>query len=211
MIETITSEILRYCEAHSSPDSPHCAAIAEETRAKTTRAGMLAGPVQGAFLSILARSTGARRVLEIGTFTGYSALKIAEGLPPDGEIITCDIDPGVTEIARRLWAESPHGKKITLKLGPALATIEGLPGPFDMVFIDADKENCVNYWEACLPKVRRGGLILVDNVLWRGSVIDPKDKDGAAVAAFNARAARDARVDLVVLTLRDGLTLACRR
>lgn len=211
MLEAITNEMLQYVERHSCADSPVCAAIAGETRAKTAGAGMLVGPVQGALLAILARSTGARRVLEIGTFTGYSALKIAEGLPPDGEVITCDIDPETTEIARRLWAESPHGGKITLKLGPALETLKHLPGPFDMVFIDADKANCIRYWEACVPKLRQGGLVLVDNVLWRGRVIAPEEKDAAAVAAFNAHAARDGRVDIVILTVRDGVTLACKR
>lgn len=211
MLESITQDILQYIEKNSSPDSPACAAIAEETRAKTKNPGMLIGPVQGALLTILARSTRARRALEIGTFTGYSALKIAEGMPPDGEVITCDIDAETTKIARRFWAQSSHGGKITLKLGPALETVDTLPGPFDIVFIDADKENCIHYWEACVPKVRTGGLVLVDNVLWRGRVIEPKEKDAAAVAAFNAHAARDTRVDLVILTVRDGLTLACKR
>lgn len=211
MLEEITQEILRYCEHHTSPDSPVCDALTQETHAKTTESRMLVGRVEGTFLTLLARSTGARRVLEIGTFTGYSALKLAEGLPPDGEVITCDIDTATSEIARRFWAKSPHGGKITLRLGPALETISGLPGPFDIVFIDADKENCINYWEACVPKVRTGGLILVDNVLWSGRVLDPKEKDGAAVAAFNTHAARDTRVDLVVLTVRDGVTMACKR
>ena len=211
MLEKITQEILHYCEDHTSPDSPQCQAIAKETRAKTTTARMLAGPVQGMFLTLLAHSTGARRVLEIGTFTGYSALKLAEGLPPEGEVITCDIDPKTTAIAERFWAESPHGGKITLEIGPALDTIGRLPGPFDIVFIDADKTNYINYWESCVPKVRKGGLILVDNVLWSGRVLDPKEKDDVAVAEFNTHAARDARVDLVMLTLRDGVTMACKR
>jgi caffeoyl-CoA O-methyltransferase len=207
----ISEDILRYCERHSSPDSSVCRALAKETRVRTRRSSMLTGQVEGAFLSLLARSTGARRVLEIGCFTGYSALKIAEGLPPDGRVITCDIDPKTTLIARRFWTKSPHGKKITLKLGPALETIESLEGPFDLVFIDADKENYINYWEACVPKVPGGGLILVDNVLWSGSVLDPKEKDDHAIVAFNRHAARDARVDLVMLTVRDGVTMACKK
>ncbi len=211
MLEKITQQILDYCEDHSSPDSPVCDALAEETRAKTTMSQMLVGRVQGTFLTLLARSTGAKRILEIGTFTGYSALKLAEGLPPDGEVITCDIDPETTAIARRFWAKSPQGGKITLKLGPALETIEGLSGHFDIVFIDADKANYINYWEACVPKMRKGGLILVDNVLWSGRALDPKEKDDIAVAAFNTHAARDVRVDLVLLTVRDGVTMACKR
>jgi caffeoyl-CoA O-methyltransferase len=211
MIETITTEIRQYCENHTSPDSPVCDALAEETRTKSTRSGMLAGRVQGTFLTLLARSTAAKRVLEIGTFTGYSALKFAEGLPTGGEVITCDINSETTAIARRFWAKSPHGGKIRLELGPALETIERLRGPFDIVFIDADKTNYIKYWEACLPKVRQGGLILVDNVLWSGRVLAPKEKDDIAVDAFNAHAARDDRVDLVILTVRDGVTMACKR
>jgi caffeoyl-CoA O-methyltransferase len=211
MIDALTPEILEYCENHTSPDSAACRALAAETRETTTASGMLVGRVQGTFLTLLARCTGAKRALEIGTFTGYSALKLAEGLPPDGEVITCDIDAETSKIARRFWAESPHGAKITQVLGPALDTLRNLPGPFDIVFIDADKANCIDYWEACVPKVRPGGLILVDNVLWRGRVLDPEDKDGVTMAAFNAHAAGDDRVDLVILTVRDGVTVACKR
>jgi len=208
---TISDDILRYCDTHTSPDSPVCKALTDETRAKSTRFGMLTGQVEGTFLALLARSTRARRVLEIGTFTGYSALKLAEGLPPDGEVITCDVNPETTAIAKQFWAKSPHGKKIVLRLGPALETIESLPGPFDFVFIDADKENYVNYWEACVPKVRSGGLILADNVLWSGRVLDPMEKDDLALVAFNRHAASDSRVDVVMLTVRDGVTMACKR
>jgi caffeoyl-CoA O-methyltransferase len=172
---------------------------------------MLVGPVQGMFLTLIARSTGARNVLEIGTFTGYSALRLAEGLPDDGEVITCDIDPDTTEIARRHWAQSPHGRKIKLVLAPALDTIESFPGPFDLVFIDADKGNYINYWEACIPKVRSGGLILADNVLWSGRVLDPKEEDDHALVAFNKHVVNDTRADVVMLTVRDGITLACKR
>ncbi len=207
----ISDDVLRYCEGHTSPDSSVCRALAKETRAKTRRSGMLTGQVEGTFLSLLARSTGARRVLEIGCFTGYSALKFAEGLPPDGQVITCDIDRKTTLIARRFWKKSPHGKKITLKLGPALETIESLDGPFDIVFIDADKENNINYWEACVPKVPSGGLILADNVLWSGRVLDPSDEEDQAIVAFNKHAASDTRVDLVMLTVRDGITMACKK
>ena len=137
MVDLISRDILDYCDAHTSPDSPVGREIADETYAKTTNPGMLVGQLQGMFLTLLARSTGANRVLEIGTFTGYSALRLAEGLPDDGEVITCDIDRETTVIARRNWARSPHGKKITLALGAALDTIESLPGPFDLIFVDA--------------------------------------------------------------------------
>ena len=208
----ISDEILRYCEKHTSHDSSVCRALAKETRVRTRRSSMLTGQVEGTFLSLLARSTGARRVLEIGCFTGYSALKLAEGLPPDGRVITCDIDRKTTLIARRFWTKSPHGKKITLKLGPALKTIESLEGPFDLVFIDADKENYINYWEACVPKVRSGGLILVDNVLWDGRVIqaDADDDNTVAIRAFNDMVKADDRVEAVILPIADGLTV-CRK
>jgi caffeoyl-CoA O-methyltransferase len=211
MTDMAPEEILRYCDAHTTPDSVECRAIADETHAASESAQMLVGPVQGMFLTLLARAIGARRVLEIGTFTGYSALKLAEGLPDDGEVITCDIDPEVTAIARKHWQKSPHGRKITLEIAPALDTIGGLAGPFDLVFIDADKENYTDYWEACIPMVRRGGLIVADNVLWSGRVLDPKEKSDHALVKFNSHIAADPRVDVVMLTIRDGVSVACKR
>jgi caffeoyl-CoA O-methyltransferase len=171
---------------------------------------MLVGPTEGTFLSLIARSISARNVLEIGTFTGYSALKFAEGVPEDGEVVTCDIDADTTAIAKRNWDKSPHGKKIRLEIGPAIQTIEKLPGPFDLVFIDADKGNYINYWEACVPKVRAGGVILADNVLWSGRVLDPQKPDDHALAAFNRHALADDRVSVVMLPIRDGVTMACK-
>ena len=209
MTDIAPEEILRYCDAHTTPDSDACRAISEETHATRDSARMLVGPVQGMFLTLLARAIGAKRVLEIGTFTGYSALKLAEGLPADGEVVTCDVDPDSTAIAKKHWKTSPHGGKIRLELGPALDTIASLPGTFDLVFIDADKENYIEYWEACLPKVKPGGLIVADNVLWSGRVLDPKEKSDHALVAFNRHAAADPRVDVVMLTVRDGLSIAC--
>jgi caffeoyl-CoA O-methyltransferase len=154
--------------------------------------------------------TNARRVLEIGTFTGYSALMMAEALPDDGRLVTCDIDAESTGIAGRYWQNSPHGHKIELMLGPALGSIEKLEGPFDLVFIDADQENYSGYWEACVPKVRRGGVLVADNVLWSGRVLDPQNESDHALAAFNERVVNDPRVEAVMLTVRDGVTLACK-
>jgi caffeoyl-CoA O-methyltransferase len=136
---------------------------------------------------------------------------MAEGLPDGGEIVTCDIDPKATAIATRYWNRSPHGKKIVLRLGPALDTIAGLTGPIDLVFIDADKTNYVHYWDACLPKVRAGGVILADNVLWSGEVLAPKEADALALAAFNEHIARDPRVEHLMLPIRDGITIAVKR
>ncbi len=211
MLTLVPEAIERYATAHTIPESPLLRELVEETFAKTQIPHMQVEHLEGAFLRLLARITGARRVLEIGTFTGYSALVMAEGLPEDGRLITCDIDPAATEIARRYWARSPHGKKIELLLGPALENLKTIAGPFDLVFIDADKENYVKYWEACLPKVRRGGLLVADNVLWSGRVLNPKDDSDKALVAFNAHVHTDPRVEAVMLTVRDGMMLAWKR
>jgi predicted O-methyltransferase YrrM len=211
MIPLVSEAIEAYAGAHSSPEPELLRELAAETRASTKSPQMMVGHAEGLFLALLVRLMGARRVLEIGTFTGYSALAMADGLPDDGRIITCDINPESTAIARRYWARSPHGHKITLELRPALETIATLAGPFDLVFIDADKPAYVDYWEACLPRVRPGGAILADNVLWSGRVLDPHEKDDHALVAFNEHVARDPRVDRLMLPLRDGLTLAVKR
>ena len=211
MIAFIPEKIEAYAAAHSMPESGLFAELAAATRAQTTQPQMMVGPLEGALLKNLVRMTGAKRVLEIGTFTGYSALSIAEGLPDDGTLITCDIDPKATAIARSFWERSPHGRKISLKLAPALDTIATLAGPIDLVFIDADKQNYVRYWEACVPKVRSGGVLLADNVLWSGAVLDPKTDDDRALAAFNQHVQKDARVDVVMLTVRDGVTVAVKK
>ena len=157
---------------------------------------------------MLVRLLRAKRILELGTFTGYSSLLIAEGLPDDGKLITCDIDTETTKIAKKYWSRSPHGKKIELKLGPALETLKTIEGLFDLVFIDADKMNYINYWELCLPKIRRGGLLVIDNVLWSGSVLNPEDETERAIDEFNKHVCTDKRVEVVMLPIRDGVTLA---
>ncbi len=201
-----------YAAQHSVPESALLAELVARTRAATEMPQMQVGHLEGAFLRAMVRLSGARRVLEIGTFTGYSALVMAEGLPADGRLITCDIDPKTTAIAKEFWARSPHGNKIECRLGPALDTLAGLEGPFDLVFIDADKENYLNYWNACVPKVRSGGVLLVDNVLWGGKVLTPDpDPLTRAISRFNETVTQDSRVDLVMLTLRDGITLALKR
>jgi caffeoyl-CoA O-methyltransferase len=159
----------------------------------------------------MVRLANARRVLEIGTFTGYSSLSIAAGLPADGRVVTCDVDPDATAIARRYWARSEHGAKITLELRPALETLATLTGPFDLVFIDADKVNYQRYWDACVPLVRSGGVLLADNVLWSGNVLAPQTQDDHAIVAFNRHVAQDDRVEQVMLTVRDGITVAVKR
>jgi caffeoyl-CoA O-methyltransferase len=200
-----------YAEAHTTPPDPLLAELAEETRATMSAPQMLTGTIEGRFLEALVFASGARRVLEIGTFTGYSALSMAAALPEDGRIDTCDIEPRHAEVAQRYFDRSPHGSKITLHLGPALETIARLEGEFDLVFVDADKPNYANYYEAVLPRLSARGLLAIDNTLWSGKVLDPQEESDRAIAALNDRIAADDRVVAVQLTVRDGVTLVRRR
>lgn len=202
-----------YASEHTTQESDVLCALAKETLRQTgDDAIMQVGHLEGAFLRLLVKISNARRVLELGTFTGYSALAMAEGLPEDGELITLDIDKDYTDIAKKFWAKSPHGKKIKLILGPAFETLQKLTGMFDLVFIDADKGNYLNYWNLCMPKVRQGRLLVVDNVLWSsGDVLHPKDSTEKAIAAFNEFVRSDSRVEAVMLTIRDGVTVAIKR
>ncbi len=208
----VTPELDQYTVEHSTPEPPHLAALAEETRQFSSAHGMMVGPVEGQFLALMVELTGAHRVLEIGTFTGYSALSMAAALPPRGTLVTCDVNPDHIGVARRHIAQSPFADRIDIRLGPALETLETLPGPFDLVFIDADKSNYANYYEAVLPKLAEGGLILVDNVLWSGRVLDPEesDEDTKAIRAFNDKVRDDSRVTCVMLSIRDGITVIRR-
>ena len=208
MKRIVPKKIEQYCREHTTPESKLLHELVAETFAHTAFPEMEVGHLEGAFLRMLVRLLRAKRILELGTFTGYSSLIMAEGLPDDGELITCDIDPETTEIAKKYWSRSPIGKKIELKLGPALETLRTIEGPFDLVFIDADKVNYINYWELCLPKIRCGGLMVVDNVLWSGSVLDPEDETDRAIAEFNEHVRKDKRVEVVMLPIRDGVTLA---
>jgi caffeoyl-CoA O-methyltransferase len=202
----------KYTHDHTSPRAPLFDALREVTYASMKSPGMQVGRVEGALLALLCRLMGARRVLEVGTFTGFSALSMAEALPDDGELITCDVDPEATAIARSFFDRSPHGHKIQIRLGAALETIRALPDvPFDLAFIDADKPGYTDYYEAILPRVRPGGLIVADNTLWSGKVVAPQTEVELAIARFNDHVARDARVDKVLLTVRDGMTLARKR
>lgn len=213
MITIVDERIEEYAFDHTTPESELLERLETETYARMSNPQMQVGRIEGRFLNMLVRLLSARRVLEIGMFTGYSALMMAEALPDDGRIITCDIDPKAEAIARKYFAESPDGHKVEVRMGPALDTISTLSGPLDMVFIDADKENYTNYYEACLPLVRPGGLIVADNVLWSGRVLDPKadDDDSIAIVAFNAHVQSDPRVENVLLTVRDGMMLAQKK
>jgi caffeoyl-CoA O-methyltransferase len=207
----IDKAVENFAHDHTEPESDLFRRLELETQATMQYPEMMVGRIEGRFLKLLVQLTGARRVLEIGTFSGYSALMMAEGLPPDGRIITCEVNPKAEEIARRYFTESPHGHKIDLRMGAALNTIATLSDTFDLVFIDADKKNYPNYYDACLPLLRPGGLIVADNVLWSGNVLAPKDDDTRAIVAFNERVQSDPRVENVCLTIRDGMMLALKR
>ncbi|NUT54476.1 MAG: methyltransferase [Thermoleophilia bacterium] len=207
----VDEQLEQYAERHTTAPDQLLAELAEETTATMASPQMLTGPIEGRFLELLVAGTGAKRVLEIGTFTGYSALSMAAALPPGGRIDTLDIEPKHAEVAQRYFDRSPHGDKITLHLGPALQTIGTLDGEFDFVFIDADKENYDAYVEAVLPRLSEGGLIAIDNTLWSGRVLDPPDETTKLIAALNDKLAADDRVVVVQLTVRDGVTLVRRR
>lgn len=207
-MKLVDPSIEEYCRAHTTPLPAVFDRLREETYAKLQAPQMQVGLLEGRFLGFLVALSGAKRVVEIGTFSGFSALAMASALPEDGKLITCDVDPRATELAQKFWNESPHGKKIELRLGPASETLDRLEGPFDLVFIDADKAGYKTYWEKCLPKMRQGGLIVVDNVLWSGRVLNPQEKSDHDIRAFNAHAMADPRVELVMLPVRDGMLLA---
>ncbi len=200
-----------YAAAHSTAEPRLLEKVANETRTSIGDA-MLVGPVEGRLLEFLVHLSSARRILEIGTFTGYSALSMAAALPPDGSIVTCEIDPQTAAIARRHFEASPWADQIRVKVGPALDTLAALEGPFDLVFVDADKENYRRYYEAVLPLLAERGVIAVDNVLWSGRVLDPSDDSPAtrAIVEFNDFVRHDPRVVCVMLTVRDGVTLIRR-
>ena len=204
----VDEQVEHYAEEHTTPVGDLFERLAEETRAKTTAPQMMVGRIEGQFLARLVRLSGAKRILELGTFTGYSSISMASALPAGGRIITCDVDPDATAIARRYMDESGFGDRIEIRLGPALETIEALEGPFDLIFIDADKPNYIAYYEAVLPLLSEDGLIVADNVLWSGRVLDEDVDDSTrAIKEFNEHVRSDSRVISVMLTVRDGMTL----
>lgn len=202
-----------YAAAHTTRANPLLAEVAAHTRDTQESHGMMVGLLEGRFLETLVWLSGARRILEVGTFTGYSALSMAAALPPGGTIVTCEVDPERATVAQRHVDASPWADRIHIFVGPALESIAALDGPFDFVFIDADKVNYRNYYEAVLPKLAGGGLIAVDNVLWSGRVLDADDQseDTVAIRAFNDFVRDDPRVTCVMTTVRDGVTLIRRR
>ena len=207
MLTLMKPGIDEYAQSKTEPTDSVLDELEKETHGTMHMPQMLTGKLEGRFLKLMVQIAQAKNVLEIGTFTGYASLSMAEALPKDGKLITLDLDPKAIAMARKYFAKSEHGRKIELKEGPALESLKALPGPFDFVFIDADKTNYLNYYEAVLPKMTSGGLILVDNVLWGGGVLDPKTEEDKAIDAFNTRVAKDDRVNRVLLTIRDGVFL----
>jgi caffeoyl-CoA O-methyltransferase len=208
----VPDEIEAYAEAHTSAPTDLLRRLAEETRATLRSPQMLTGTVEGRLLEFLVFATGARRVLELGTYSGYSAISMAAALPEGGRIDTCEVDEQHAEVARRYIEEAGFSDRITIHLGPALGTLSRLEGDLDLVFLDADKENYVNYYEAVLPRLSARGLIAADNTLWSGRVIEESEQaEGTlAIRAFNEHVRHDDRVVSVMLTVRDGVTLIRR-
>ena len=214
--EQLSEELHNYLVAHSAAPDEVLTQLADETAARfPDAAGMQIGPEQGTFMTLLTQLAGAKRALEIGTFTGYSAICIARGLTTGGTLTCCDVSEEWTAVARKYWDLAGMADRIRLELRPALETLRAMPASerFDVAFIDADKTGYVRYWDEVVPRIRAGGIILVDNTLSHGRVIDTASTsdDVAGIRAFNDHAAADERVVLVLLPIGDGLTLARKR
>src|SRR3954470_4087342 len=207
----VPEEVEAYAERYTTARADLFNRLGEETRATQQSPQMMVGTVEGAFLSFLVTMTKAMRVLEVGTFTGWSSIAMASALPPGGSIVTCDVNEETTAIARRYAEEAGVADRIEYRLGPANETLGSLDGPFDLVFIDADKPGYIDYYEAVLPKLADDGVILADNTLASGNVIAPNGPMSEAIARFNDHVRADDRVECVLLTIRDGITLIRRR
>jgi len=207
MSPLLTDAIEAYADAHATPLEPLLEELHETTYASMSSPQMISGPVLGRLLRFLVAMAEPRLVVEIGTFTGYSALAMAGGLPEGGRIVTCEVSSERAQFARSWFERSPLGERIELRVGPALDTIAGLDGPYDFVFIDADKEGYTGYYEAVVPKLSPRGVIAVDNTLYGGDVADPVDAGDRAMAAFNDHVQADPRTENILLSVRDGVTL----
>ena len=211
----LTPKLYEYAVAHGHNGDPVRAELAAETTKLGRVSGMQIAAEQGTFMGILAAAIGARSAVEVGTFTGYSALCVARALPADGKLLCCDVNEEWTSLGRRYWERAGVANKITLKLAPAAETLKALPAShtFDFAFIDADKTNYATYYEEILKRMRPGGLILLDNVLWSGGVIDDsrQDADTQALRKINDFIAKDTRVEAVMLAVADGLTIVRKK
>jgi len=213
MNRLVSADIEAYAQAHSIPESNLCRALREETQRRMESPQMIVGPLEGAFLKMMTQLVQATSVLEIGMFTGYSTLCFAEALPANGTVLTCEIDEESAALARQYFARSPIGKKIEVRMGPALDTMRNLKAPFDLIFIDADKINYVNYYRRALDLLSPRGVILIDNVLWDGDVLKQPapDEKTAAIQELNRVVATDPRVSAVLVTIRDGVLVVRKK
>lgn len=213
-MKLIAPELAEYIHDHTTPEGELFQRLRAETYEALEDPQMQVGRVEGALLKQLVQLCGARSVLELGTFSGYSSLSMASGMPEDGRLITCDVDPVVTAVARRYFDESPWGDRMEIRLGPALQSIAELAEAgteLDFVFIDADKENYSAYWDAIVPMVRPGGVLLADNTLWSGAVLDPQSDSARGIVEFNRKVQADSRVENVLLSVRDGVMFSRKR
>jgi len=211
----LNQELYDYVIAHGHNGDPILRDLADETRKLGRIAGMQIAPEQGTLMGLLAHVIGAKSAVEVGVFTGYSSLSVARALPPDGKLLCCDVNEEWTSIARRYWQRAGVANKITLKLGPAADTLRALPAShrFDFAFVDADKSNYRVYYEEILKRLRPNGLLLIDNVLWNGHVIDAKDQseDTLAIRALNDFITTDSRVEAVMIPVADGITVVRKK
>ena len=212
MIDSITENINKYCKEHTESDNSLLSELERYTWDNEDVPQMISGQMVGKFLQSIIRMIAAQKIVEVGTFTGYSALQMAEAIPLAGEIHTCELMKKHTETAQSFFDKSDYGKKITIHQGPALESLETLKvGDFDMAFIDADKSNYLEYYKRCLVLIRAGGVIILDNMLWSGSVIDPKDDDSQALRKTGDYIQEDTRVFNMLLPIRDGLMLCIKK
>ncbi|MET9322995.1 class I SAM-dependent methyltransferase [Streptomyces sp. NPDC003038] len=209
----VPEALYEYIVENSLPVDDAQRSLMNRTATVGERSRMQIGTPQGTFFTLLTQLMSARKAIEIGTFTGYSAMSIAKGLPGDGHLLTCDVNEEWTAIAQDAWKEAGVADRIELRLGPALDTLRSLPADpdWDLAFIDADKQSYVAYYEELVPRMRPGGAILVDNVLWFSTVVDDPEGEGATMREFNAHVAADPRVEAVILSIGDGVTLVRKK
>ena len=207
----IDETVDEYVHEHTKPAPELLERLEKYTLENTSDPDMLTGRVEGRFLKLIVQITGVKRILELGTFTGYSALSMAEGLPGDGRLVTLERDPEAKAIAEDYFSQSPHGNKIEIKFGEAMETIKDLDFTPDLVFLDADKDRYPEYYDIIVDMLESGGLILIDNSLWGGEVVDPETESAKAIALMNEKIVADDRVENVLLTVRDGIQLVRKK
>lgn len=207
----LSEELEKYISDHSEKTDLNEQSLRDETLKLGPPSAMMSGDSVGNFLKLIIKINNCKRILEIGTFTGYSALMMAAALPSNGKLITCDVNKETSEIAKKYWAKSPHGSKIELHIGPAIETINNLEGEFDLIFIDADKNNYSNYFEICKNRLSKNGLIIADNVLWSGKVLKPEDDQAKSIDSFNKLVNGDNEFWNTIVPIRDGLMIIKKR